>query len=89
MSEKSKVIKYEVINTKKNKNLIGEVFDFKKVKSKGDTSDDGGKPPKSKAPSWFIEFRDEQREFNTRIEKEVLSLDSRLDRVIKVNNLKE
>ena len=32
---------------------------------------------------------DEQAKFNTRIEKEVLNLGNRLDRVIKVNNLKE
>ena len=32
---KSKLLKYEVINTKKDKKLIGEVFDFKKVKAKG------------------------------------------------------
>jgi hypothetical protein len=31
----SKLLKYEVINTKKDKKLNGEVFDFKKVKSKG------------------------------------------------------
>ena len=34
-------------------------------------------------------FNKQQLEFNTRIEKEVLNLGNRLDRVIKVNNLKE
>jgi hypothetical protein len=32
---------------------------------------------------------DEQTKFNTRIEKEVLNLGNRLNRVIKVNKLKE
>ena len=35
MSKNGKLLKYEVINTKKDKKLIGEVFDFKKVKAKG------------------------------------------------------
>ena len=34
-------------------------------------------------------FNRQQLKFNTRIEKEVLNLGNRLDRVIKVNNLKE
>ena len=34
-------------------------------------------------------FNKQQLKFNTRIEKEVLNLGNRLDRVIKVNNLKE
>ena len=34
-------------------------------------------------------FNKRQLKFNTRIEKEVLNLGNRLDRVIKVNNLKE
>ena len=89
MHEKSKVLKYKVVNTNIDKKFISKNLNLKKVKSKSDTSDDGSKPQESKAPSWFIEFRDEQREFNTRIEKEVLNLGSRLDRVIKTNNLKE
>ena len=32
MSKNGKLLKYEVINTKKDKKLIGEVFDFKKLK---------------------------------------------------------
>ena len=95
---KSKLLKYEVINTKKDKKLIGEVFDFKKVKAKGGPTT----KPRAKTPAWFIEFRDEQREFNKsvmqkfdkqeefnmRIEKEVSNLRSDFDRVIKLNNLK-
>ena len=84
---------------KKNKNLINDEIKLSRIKSKGGPTT----KPRAKAPAWFIEFRDEQREFNksviqrfdeqakfnTRIEKEVLNLGSRLDRVIKVNNLKE
>ena len=31
---------------------------------------------RTKAPAWFIEFRDEQRKFNTRIEKDITNLKS-------------
>ena len=34
-------------------------------------------------------FNKQQLKFNTRIEKEVLNLGNRLDRVVKINNLKE
>ena len=44
MSKKIEFFKYEVINTKKDKKLIGEVFDFKKVKTKGGPGDGGKKP---------------------------------------------
>ena len=47
MSKNSKLLKYEVINTKKDKKLIGEVFDFKKVKAKGGPGGDGGRKPGS------------------------------------------
>ena len=78
-------IKYKIEDAKKNKNLINDEIKLSRVKSKvGPTT-----KPRAKAPAWFVEFRDEQREFNTRIEKEVLNLGSRLDRVIKVNKLKE
>ena len=96
MSKNGKLLKYEVINTKKDKKLIGEVFDFKKVKTKGGPGGDGGrKPPKPKAPAWFKEFSDninkrldKQEEFNMRIEKQVSDLRSDFNRVIKLNNLK-
>ena len=47
MSKNSKLLKYEVINTKKDKKLIGEVFDFKKVRAKGGPGGDGGRKPGS------------------------------------------
>ena len=78
-------IKYKIDDTEKNKNLINDEIKLSRIKAKGAPTT----KPRAKAPAWFVEFRDEQREFNTRIEKEVLNLGSRLDRVIKVNNLKE
>ena len=48
MSKNGKLLKYEVINTKKDKKLIGEVFDFKKVKAKGGPGGDGGRKPGTK-----------------------------------------
>ena len=88
---KSKLLKYEVINTKKDKKLIGEVFDFKKVKAKGGSTT----KPRAKAPAWFIEFRDEQREFNKSVMQRFdeqakfnKSIREDLNRVIKLNNLK-
>ena len=47
MSKNGKLLKYEVINTKKDKKLIGEVFDFKKVKGKGGSGGNGGRKPGS------------------------------------------
>ncbi len=109
MSKKNRVVKYEVINTKKDKKLIGEVFDFKKVKTKGGPGD-GGRKPRSTNKITLSKLSDKvdnltdnlnklakivtdgferQEKFNTRIEKEVLNLGSRLDRVIKVNKLRE
>ena len=109
MSKKIEFFKYEVINTKKDKKLIGEVFDFKKVKTKGGPGDGGRKPGSTnkitlsklsdkvdnltdnlnKLAKIVTDGFERQEKFNTRIEKEVLNLGNRLDRVIKVNRLKE
>ena len=72
----------------KNKNLVGDIVQVKKIKAKGGQVRPTTKKQKS-TRDLLIEFMGEQREFNTRIEKEVLNLGNRLDRVIKVNNLKE
>jgi len=72
----------------KNKNLVGDIIQVKKIKAKGGQVRPTTKKQKS-TRDLLIEFMGEQREFNTRIEKEVLNLGNRLDRVIKVNNLKE
>ena len=113
---KNKSVKYKITDTDISKDIakkiVGKQVTVEKVKvNDGFGSDGGRKPPKQrKAPAWFIEFNDEQREFNksimqrfdeqskfnkqqlkfnTRIEKEVLNLGDRFDRVIKINNLKK
>ena len=81
----------------KNKNLINDEIKLSRIKSKGSPSNDRTPPKKQKSTrDLLIEFMGKQRafnkqqlKFNTRIEKEVLNLDNRLDRVIKVNRLKE
>ena len=87
---------------KKNKNLINDEIKLSRIKSKVGPSDGGRKPGnKNKmtldklakiVTDGFAEqakFNKQQLKFNTRIEKEVLNLDNRLGRVIKVNGLKE
>ena len=83
-------IKYKIEDAKKNKNLINDEIKLSKIKSKGGPGDGGRKPSKQrKAPAWFIEFRDEQRAFNKQQLESNKTIVNRLDRVIKVNNLKE
>jgi hypothetical protein len=71
----------------KNKNLVGDIIQVKKIKVNGGQVRPTTKKQKS-TRDLLIEFMGEQREFNTRIEKEVLNLGNRLDRVIKLNKLK-
>ena len=102
MTKKNKVLKYKVVNTNIDKKFIGKNLDLERVKSKGGPGD-GGRIPESKKKITLAKLAEqmadltktvkdgfaEQVKFNTRIEKEVLNLGNRLDRVIKVNNLKE
>ena len=71
----------------KNKNLVGDIVQVKKIKAKGGQVRPTTKKQKS-TRYLLIEFMGEQREFNTRIEKEVLNLGNRLDKVIELNKLK-
>ena len=71
----------------KNKNLVDDIIQVKKINSKGGQVRPTTKKQKS-TRDLLIKFMGEQREFNTRIEKEVLNLGNRLDRVIKLNKLK-
>ena len=90
MSKNGKLLKYEVINTKKDKKLIGEVFDFKKVKTKGGPGNDRTPPKKQKSTrDLLIEFMGEQRAFNKQQLEFNKTIINRLDRIVKVNNLKE
>ena len=89
MSKNGKLLKYEVINTKKDKKLIGEVFDFKKVKAKGGPGNDRTPPKKQKSTrDLLIEFMGEQRAFNKQQLEFNKSIREDLNRVIKLNNLK-
>ena len=66
--------KYKLIDTDISKDIakkiVGKQFTVERVKAKGGPTT----KPRAKAPAWFIEFRDEQREFNTRIEKDIANL---------------
>ena len=84
-------IKYKIDDAKKNKNLINDEIKLSRIKSKGGPTT----KPRAKAPAWFIEFRDEQREFNKSViqrfdeqAKFNKSIREDLNRVIKLNNLK-
>ncbi len=99
---KNKSAKYKITDTNIDKKFIGKQVTVEKVKSKGGPGG-GRKPSKQrKAPAWFIEFRDEQREFNksvmqrfdeqAKFNKQQLefnkSIREDLNKVIKLNNLK-
>ena len=102
MSKNSKLLKYEVINTKKDKKLIGEVFDFKKVKAKGGPGGDGGRKPGSTNKITLAKLAEqmadltktvkdgfaEQTKFNKQQLEFNKSIHEDLNRVIKLNNLK-
>ena len=97
MSKNTKVTKYKIINTNINKKFIGKDLDLQRVKTKDDPNDGDRKPPKPRqAPTWFIEFRDEQREFNkfvhedlNRVRGDLNRVREDLNRVIKLNNLRK
>ena len=79
----------------KNKNLVGDIVEVEKVKSKGSIKGPTVKKQKS-TKELLIEFMKEQRTFNTRIEKRIDNIDqrlnkieNRLDNIVKLNNLKE
>ena len=77
-------IKYKIDDAKKNKNLINDEIKLSIIKSKGGPGGNDRTPSKKQTSTrdLLIEFTDEQREFNKTIV-------NRLDRVIKVNRLKE
>ena len=87
---KYKIAKYKITDTNIDKKFIGKQVTVEKVKSKGGPGSDGGRKPSKqrKAPAWFIEFRDEQREFNKQQLEFNKSIREDLNRVIKLNNLK-
>ena len=96
MSKNGKLLKYEVINTKKDKKLIGEVFDFKKVKAKGGPGGDGGRKPGSTNKITLAKLAEQMADLTKTVKdgfaeqaKLNKTIISRIDRIVKVNNLKE
>jgi X-X-X-Leu-X-X-Gly heptad repeat protein len=103
MSKNGKLLKYKVINTKKDKKLIGEVFDFKKVKAKGGPGGDGGRKPDSTNKITLSKLSDKVDNLTDNLNKLAnnlnklakivtdgfASVNHRIDRIVKVNNLKE
>ena len=57
----------------KNKNLVGDIIQVKKIKVNGGQVRPTTKKQKS-TKDLLIEFMGEQREFNTRIEKDIANL---------------
>jgi len=92
---KIRVTKYKLIDADISediaKKIVGRQFTVEKVKSEGGPGSDGGRKPlkQRKAPAWFIEFRDEQREFNTRIEKDIANLKNDISLVKKTQSRQE
>ena len=92
MSKKTKVLKYKVVNTNIDKKFIGKNLDLERIKSNGGHMT----KPRVKAPIWFIEFRDEQREINKSVMQRFdeqtkfnKSLINRINNIVKINNLKQ
>ena len=84
-------IKYKIDDAKKNKNLINNEIKLSRIKSKGGPTT----KPRVKAPSWFVDFRNEMMQRSDRqdkrfdkLEKDVSNLRNDFDRVVKLNNLK-
>ena len=70
-------IKYKIDDAKKNKNLINDEIKLSRIKSKGGPGNDRTPPKKQKSTrDLLIEFMGKQREFNTRIEKDIANLKS-------------
>ncbi len=86
---KDKAAKYKITDTDIDKKFIGKQVTVEKVKSKGGPSVGGRKHQKQrKAPAWFVEFEKRNNQWLDKIENNVSSLRSDLNRVIKLNNLK-
>ena len=81
---KNKSAKYKITDTDLDKKFISKQITVEKIKSKGGPGGNDRTPSKKQKSTrdLLIEFMDEQREFNKTIV-------NRLDRVIKVNRLKE
>ena len=72
----------------KNKNLVGDIIQVKKIKAKGGQVRPTTKKQKS-TRDLLIEFMGEQREFNTRIEKDIANLKNDISLVKKTQSQQE
>ena len=70
---KSKTTKYKITDTNIDKEIIGKQVTVEKIRAKGGQVRPTTKKQKS-TRDLLIEFMGEQREFNTRIEKDIANL---------------
>ena len=85
---KNKYAKYKITDTDIDKKFIGKQVTVEKIKAKGGRVGPTTKKQKS-TRDLLIEFMGEQRAFNKQQLEFNKTIVNRLDRVIKVNGLKE
>ncbi len=85
---KNKSAKYKITDTDIDKKFIGKQVTVEKIKAKGGRVGPTTKKQKS-TRDLLIEFMGEQRAFNKQQLEFNKTIVNRLDRVIKVNGLKE
>ena len=85
---KNKAAKYKITDTDIDKKFIGKRVTIEKIKAKGGRVGPTTKKQKS-TRDLLIEFMGEQRAFNKQQLEFNKTIVNRLDRVIKVNGLKE
>ena len=85
---KNKYAKYKITDTDIDKKFIGKRVTIEKIKAKGGRVGPTTKKQKS-TRDLLIEFMGEQRAFNKQQLEFNKTIVNRLDRVIKVNGLKE
>ena len=87
---KNKSAKYKITDTDIDKKFIGKQVTVEKIKAKGGPGNDRTPPKKQKSTrDLLIEFMGEQRAFNKQQLEFNKTIVNRLDRIVKVNNLKE
>jgi hypothetical protein len=88
---KNKSAKYKITDTDVDKKFIGKQVTVEKIKSKGGPGCNDRTPPKKQKSTrdLLIEFMGEQRAFNKQQLEFNKTIVNRLDRIVKVNNLKE
>ena len=86
----NKSTKYKITDTNIDKKIVGKQVTVEKVKSKGVPGNDRIPPKKQKSTrDLLIEFMGEQREFNTRIEKDIVNLKNDISLVKKTQSQQE